>query len=164
MKEVAMIKSPLRELLRYAVSNCTTDSREMKKYVLGFMFNEGEDLVALIRKKKPKWQEGCLNGVGGKIDGAEIPKEAMIREFKEETGFYQNEWRQFAQMVGNDFSVFCFMCKGPVDVLISQEAEQIEIHEVNDLLCGNQQMINNLRWLVPMALDKDKIYSSIQYL
>jgi hypothetical protein len=36
------------------------------KYVLGFMFDEELRNVALIRKIKPKWQEGKWNGIGGK--------------------------------------------------------------------------------------------------
>ena len=36
------------------------------KYVAGFMFSEDRRLVALIRKSKPEWQKGKLNGIGEK--------------------------------------------------------------------------------------------------
>ncbi len=39
----------------------------MKLYVVGFMFTEDEKQVVLIEKKRPEWQAGKLNGVGGKI-------------------------------------------------------------------------------------------------
>jgi 8-oxo-dGTP diphosphatase len=38
------------------------------RYVLGFMFSSDHSEVALIRKRKPEWQRGKLNGIGGKCD------------------------------------------------------------------------------------------------
>lgn len=61
-------------------------------YVLGFMFDWNAEHVVLIQKTKPKWQEGLLNGVGGKIEEGETPYEAMVREFEEETGVKETFW------------------------------------------------------------------------
>lgn len=58
----------------------------MNKYVVGFMFNDEMTGLCLIEKNRPAWQNGFLNGIGGKIDGRETALEAMIREFQEETG------------------------------------------------------------------------------
>ena len=58
----------------------------MKKYVVGFMFDDQIQNVCLIKKNRPEWQLGKLNGVGGKVDARETPLEAMVREFREETG------------------------------------------------------------------------------
>lgn len=58
----------------------------MNRYVVGLMFNDDMTKVCMIRKNRPDWQKGLLNGIGGKIDGRETPLEAMIREFREETG------------------------------------------------------------------------------
>ena len=55
-------------------------------YVVGFLFNPDMTEVVLIKKNRPDWQKGLLNGVGGKIESGEDPITAMIREFKEETG------------------------------------------------------------------------------
>lgn len=46
----------------------------MKKYVLGFMFSTEDrgQKVALIKKLKPKWQAGLLNGIGGKIEQIKV--------------------------------------------------------------------------------------------
>lgn len=55
-------------------------------YVCGFMFSPTLTQVVLIEKKKPSWQKGLLNGVGGKVEPREEPSYAMAREFKEETG------------------------------------------------------------------------------
>lgn len=58
----------------------------MKRYVLGFMFDDDLTHVIMIKKNRPKWQIGYLNGVGGKKEFDEDFIDAMIREFKEETG------------------------------------------------------------------------------
>lgn len=44
----------------------------MKHYVAGFM-KDFSDNVALVRKNKPKWQAGRLNGVCGGIEDGETP-------------------------------------------------------------------------------------------
>lgn len=51
-----------------------------RQYVLGFLFNENLTKVVLVRKKRPEWQCGLLNGVGGKIEDGEPPLDAMVRE------------------------------------------------------------------------------------
>jgi len=58
----------------------------MKRYVIGFMFDQQMDKVVLIIKNRPAWQAGLLNGVGGHIEVGETPSVAMVREFEEETG------------------------------------------------------------------------------
>jgi 8-oxo-dGTP pyrophosphatase MutT (NUDIX family) len=57
------------------------------RYVVGFLFSEDESRVLLVWKNRPAWQDGKLNGVGGKIEAGETPLQAMEREFKEETYF-----------------------------------------------------------------------------
>jgi hypothetical protein len=65
----------------------------MKLYTCAFAFAAEparSDNVLLIRKAKPDWQRGLLNGIGGKVEVRngfiETINEATIREFKEETG------------------------------------------------------------------------------
>ena len=64
-------------------------------YVVGFLFNPDMTEVVLIKKNRPDWQKGLLNGVGGKIESGEDPITAMIREFKEETGVEIYNWNLF---------------------------------------------------------------------
>jgi len=54
----------------------------MYKYTLGFILRNDE--VLLINRQKKPWQ-GSWNGVGGKINENESPKESIIREIFEET-------------------------------------------------------------------------------
>ena len=47
----------------------------MTKYVVGFMFSPDKQFVALIRKNRPEWQAGKLNGIAGKrITYAQLTK------------------------------------------------------------------------------------------
>lgn len=73
----------------------------MKHYVLGFAFDKDRRL-ALIRKKRPDWQAGRWNGIGGHVEQDESCREAMAREFVEETGILIEapHWRKVAIMSG----------------------------------------------------------------
>jgi len=82
----------------------------MKSYVLGFAFAEAKYGrlygVYLLRKKNgPSHYEemaGMLNGIGGKIEQGETPKEAMIREFQEEAGVQITAWKSIGVMGGTN--------------------------------------------------------------
>lgn len=71
----------------------------MIRYVLGFAFTLS-GAVALIEKKRPDWQRGRWNGIGGHVNEGETPVHAMSREFQEETGvlILPSEWRLVGQM------------------------------------------------------------------
>lgn len=55
-------------------------------YTVAFAF--AGSTVLLIRKAKPDWQKGLLNGIGGKLEGSESVLECTVREFREETGLW----------------------------------------------------------------------------
>jgi 8-oxo-dGTP diphosphatase len=67
----------------------------MIHYVLGFGF-DSDRRVALIKKKRPEWQAGRWNGIGGKVELHETSREAMAREFYEESGVMieAENWRK----------------------------------------------------------------------
>lgn len=69
----------------------------MKRMVLGFAFDRANDQVLLIRKNRPDWQAGKLNGIGGHMEGGDggSTRAAMRREFAEETGVdtLLDDWR-----------------------------------------------------------------------
>jgi 8-oxo-dGTP diphosphatase len=60
----------------------------MRYMVLGFAIDERTKQVLLIRKNRPEWQAGKLNGIGGHLEACDrnSSRDAMVREFKEETG------------------------------------------------------------------------------
>ncbi len=69
-----------------------------QNYVVGFAFTEDRSQVVLIRKNRPEWQVGKLNGVGGAISPNEDGISCIVREFQEETGVitHDQEWECFA--------------------------------------------------------------------
>lgn len=79
----------------------------MTDYVLGFA-KTWTGLMVMIKKERPAWQAGLLNGVGGKIEPGETPFEAMVREFQEETGVHHMGWIERGQCIGDDFNVRVF--------------------------------------------------------
>lgn len=125
-------------------------------YVCGFLFmpnrqNGGTDVV-LIRKNKPDWQAGKLNGVGGKIEEGEMPYDAMVREFEEETGLPTSGWRQFLVMWFPKAIIFFHYLKSPVQVGVQPTTDEaVEVWNVTSLI-HYQNKIPNLNWLIPMAL------------
>jgi len=128
----------------------------MQRYVAGFMFNPSMDHLALVRKKRPPWQEGRLNAIGGEIAEGEEPLEAMVREFQEETGVFHTEWEPTVILhKENVFEVHFFRAFSKrVYEVRTIEDEAIELHPLTHLNAGPSfRTIPNLSWLVPMQLD-----------
>ncbi len=127
-------------------------------YVAGFAFDESGDRVALIRKQRPEWQRGKLNGVGGHIEEGETAVKAMVREFWEETGVSTNEghWTQFCVLSGDDWCVYFFTYRLPNLAGLKSMDEVIEIVNPRSF----DGVINNLKWLIPLALSGEKIIGS----
>lgn len=120
------------------------------------MFNPNETDVLLIVKNKPKWQFGKLNGIGGKIEEKETPLQAMIREFKEETGIECKEWKRVTVMIGEDWEVQVFTTiSSKVFDFKTMTDEEVLLIPISEL--DSYDHISNLRWLIPMCLDSDNI-------
>lgn len=131
-------------------------------YVLGFLFVY--DYVLLIEKKRPVWQAGKYNGVGGKVEPGETAAQAMIREFKEEVGIdvshYGPEWQHCITFSGDDskyvetalpFDVCVFACR------IDDEVNYVNMTDEHALLIPldclrDTNTLPNVQWLVPMCL------------
>ena len=124
----------------------------MQDYSCGFLFSPDRQRVLLIRKRRPAWQAGKLNGVGGKVEPGESAMEAMIREFREEAGLEMTSWEQILTLSGDDWRGHFFRAFGEVDEAVAITDEQLEIHRV-DALPGDT--IPNLHWMIPMMLDED---------
>jgi 8-oxo-dGTP diphosphatase len=125
-----------------------------QQYVAGFLFRADASEVALIGKIKPAWQRGKFNGIGGKIEAGETPWDAMCREFREETGANVSTWRQFAVLRWRGGSVYFFEARGSYQ-LFTTTAEPVVWVKIAAL--QELEIIPNLRWLIPLALDKDRV-------
>lgn len=130
-------------------------------YVNGFLFNKDRSMVALIRKEKPEWQKDRLNGIGGKIEDGETPLFAMQREFEEETGAVVEDWHHFAALFHSGHIIHFF---------VSFEQDTVKLNSTTDEKVGwylvsnlnSQPIIGNLKWLIPLALDPDKVTANIE--
>jgi 8-oxo-dGTP diphosphatase len=84
----------------------------MEQYVVGFLIDTSTPVpeVVLMRKTKPDWQRGRLNGIGGRVEPGESPHKAMTREFLEETGcvIETAAWHRFADIRRDRSSVIFF--------------------------------------------------------
>lgn len=133
----------------------------MKKYVTGFLFSEDTSHIVLIKKINPHWQRGLFNGIGGKVEANETSVEAMVRECVEETGVHTQpaDWQYFANVFReNSYDVDIYFAR--TDLAFSAktiEAEEIHIIEVAAI---PQNIIPNLRWLIPLALDNQADFST----
>ncbi len=136
-------------------------SKLYTNYVLGFMFSNTKQYVALIRKTHPEWQKGKLNGIGGKLMPGEKAVRAMVREFAEEAGYLTEagQWQHFARLMGkNDngegFVCDCFATVGPLECLDSMEEESIEMVFVPGIrVRAHDKIVDNTPALIAIALD-----------
>jgi 8-oxo-dGTP diphosphatase len=126
----------------------------MQEYACGFLFSPDRKRVLLIRKNRPAWQAGKLNGVGGKLEAGESPIQAMIREFREEAHLPVSSWQQILTLTGSDWKGHFFRAFGPIDEARPVTDEQLEIHAVDAL---PRDTIPNLHWMIPLMLDDDVI-------
>jgi 8-oxo-dGTP diphosphatase len=133
----------------------------MKTYVCGFLFSPDRQRVLLIRKLRPAWQAGKLNGIGGKIEPGETPIRAMRREFREEAELEIADWHEVLTLSGKDdagsgvgWRGHFFRAFGPVDDARALTDETTEIHPVAALPADS---IPNLRWMIPLMLDDEPL-------
>jgi 8-oxo-dGTP diphosphatase len=132
----------------------------MTAYVAGFLIDPDDATVVLVRKNRPEWQAGRLNGVGGHVEPGESGAEAMRREFREEAGLDIDTWAHFATVEGPWGSVEFFRAQGDVLAARSKTDEDIEVWLVGDP-CLYRQALPNLTWLIPLALYTHDIYQPV---
>ena len=134
----------------------------IQKYSCGFMFNQRRSSVVLIRKEKPEWQTGSLNGIGGKVEPGEWAKQSMIREYEEEAGVHYEDWIHFATITDNETFEVVFFKASDYDAYsdsMTMEGEEIVKSDVfgraGDVTFGiDASCLYNLNWLIPLALDE----------
>jgi 8-oxo-dGTP pyrophosphatase MutT (NUDIX family) len=135
----------------------------MTNYVVGLLFNRTKDRIYLIRKRRPSWQAGKLNGFGGHIEPSDAsPLDAMDRETHEETGLQpgHTNWHPTVTLIGvspkaEDEYCIHFFAGFLFSNFIEPESrtdEKIEAHSVVHVVT-REDLLQNLRWLIPLSLD-----------
>lgn len=122
-------------------------------YVVGFPISDDGISILLMHKKRPDWQNGYINGIGGKMEGSESPETAMRREAKEEVTNLDMDWgKAFIQLRFDDAILNCFSVAVPWDNLMKVKAktdEQVTVYDIEEL--AGVDVIPNLNFLIPMA-------------
>ena len=120
---------------------------------MGFLFSSSMKQVVLIEKKRPEWQAGKCNGVGGKLEPGETDHDAMVREFREETGKEVSAWTRFCTLNCAEAKVYFFYAVDEhfnrVQSITDEDVVLWDLDFVMDL--DRTEVIPNLRWLIQMA-------------
>ena len=139
----------------------TMSSGNVQEYVCGFLFSADRARVLLIRKNRPAWQAGKLNGLGGKIEPGETPLDAMRREFREEAGAEVSDWHHVLTLSGADdagsgrgWAGHFFRAFGELSGVRAMTDEPLEVHPTRPLPADT---IPNLQWMIPLMLDDEPV-------
>jgi len=124
------------------------------KFVVGFYFDmfQKKPSVLLIKKKRPQWQAGLYNGIGGHIEEGETPLQAMIREFKEETDVHEENWIHKITINSPKWILHVFaVIQGDSKKPKTMTDEELRFVPVQELY--SMPLVYNITWLVPIMLD-----------
>ncbi len=127
---------------------------QLTQYVAGFLLTPDKTRVVLIRKHHTDPDARLFNGVGGKVEPDELPKTAISRVFKEETGVSipPKEWMALARLEGYSFQIYYFVAVSEqAHAVQARELDEVGIFAVNELFAG--PVVPSVRWLVPLAFD-----------
>lgn len=130
-------------------------------YVVGFAFSQPLGYVAMIKKNRPDWQVGLLNGIGGKIEFGESPLAAQIREFHQECSLgVDDNWRQFATLSGNNdgklwrvvfhWTYFTSEYNSTTDYGLTDE--QVKIYPREGIMSNRFRTVSNVPMLLETAM------------
>jgi 8-oxo-dGTP pyrophosphatase MutT (NUDIX family) len=130
-----------------------------KQYVVGFLFDPAFERLWLIEKKRPAWQAGLWNGIGGKVEPGESIFDAMAREAREEIDIGdETPWTHYVSLQYVEAEIHFFWANGILGFSTARAVtdEEIAQRRVADWLYpdpeGRDRLILNLRFLIPMAV------------
>lgn len=132
------------------------------RYVAGFYFDDmNPNYVALVRKNRPAWMAGKLNAIGGHVEIGETTIDAMVREFREETGIQTDaeDWAVVCVLLHDDAHIAFYAASGDASKVKTTTDEEICVKGVRYVTDRNA--IANLAWLLPMAQQKLRGESTI---
>lgn len=134
----------------------------MTDFVAGFMFTPDRRQVALVEKNRPIWQAGLLNGIGGKIETFDAsPVAALCREFDEEAGVQTqpDEWQQIATLdvIGLGTVYFFRAFSSKAHGMKAGTDEAVGLYDAHPL---PENVIANLKWLIPLSLDENILFDA----
>ena len=121
----------------------------MVKYVLGFAFIHSDTEVVMLRKQRPEFQAGKVNGVGGHIEEGESSLDAMIREFQEEAlvDIPGKDWNFSHKLSNNECSIDIYSCFSDLAIQSTTTSDEqvlfIKLKELKELN-EKQQLVSGV--------------------
>jgi 8-oxo-dGTP diphosphatase len=122
-------------------------------YVLALLFTPERDGVVLMHRTRPAWQAGRVNALGGKLHPGEGAAAAAAREVAEEAGVDVRGWEEFLVWEDPVYRMHAVRAFDPAARRARTAEDQAVFLADPSALPAN--VIDNLRWLVPLALDRD---------
>lgn len=144
--------------------DCLVSEDPRTQFTVGFLFSQSGRKVALVHKKRPAWQAGKLNGIGGGREEGETFLDTQRREFREETSFDFDDWERIGVMRCATCTVIIYRGFLPSDKLPElvpekreddaepEDPEWINIEDVRDHFHFGR-FLHNIPWLVNFCLD-----------
>lgn len=121
-----------------------------------------EPEIILIQKDRPSWQKGKLNLPGGKIEQGECPKEAAVREIREETGLEIHLLEKAGEIIGSSgVTIHCFSALVNYYADFNPREGETEIPiwmNIEQALLDNR-LIPNLRVAIPLIKSRVRYWT-----
>ena len=133
----------------------------LTQYVVGLPFCSRGQLLMLIRKNRPAWQVGMLNGIGGKVERGEAPLAAMMREAEEEAGIVWGGWQDVCHLRGDTWCVDFYAQFDDRNILLQSRTDEKLYPVAWFSSLAEPSLIPNLRVIIPLALDRTGIHRPV---
>ena len=122
-------------------------------FTLCFLLN-GDDVLMLHRRFPPN--EGLWNGVGGHIEPGETPRQAIIREVAEETGYIIEDPKFSGLLTWDGFEIppggiVMFTAEVPKRGFINNHEGDLA-WKLRDWACSSPEVVDNIHVFLPRIL------------
>ncbi len=114
-------------------------------YSLGFLTDPTGTLVLLMEKRRPSWQAGRLNGIGGHVEEGENALEAMCRECEEETGLVVTEWSPLGTIAFEGGQVQVFHGQADLSLARTTTDEPVRTVKLADAVQGRYPLVDSVQ-------------------
>lgn len=123
-------------------------------YTLCFL-TRGEAVLMLHRNRPPN--RGKWNGVGGRIEPGESPRQTCLREVREETGYQIKKTRFAGLLTWRGFEVpegglYLFTAPAPDEDPVANEEGQLQ-WQPRAFAFTSDSVVDNLHYVLPSILD-----------
>lgn len=117
-------------------------------YCLGFLTDATGTQVLLMEKRRPSWQAGRLNGIGGKVEEGEDALGAMRRECQEETGLEVLEWSPLGAISFEGGQVHVFHAQADLSLAQSTTDEPVRQVTLADAIQGRYPLVDDVQTIL----------------